>query len=133
MIGIRPATAEDCQHLAECLALDEWHKTETPEQWTQCQGGLITFFDEKGPIFHMAFEDELEETLRVHCQFDPRERRRTALGLLDAFNKVTATAKQSGKKRIVFKSESPKLIAFLERLGFAPCLGTDDFELKFEE
>ena len=81
----------------------------------------------------MAFEDEPEQTLRVHCQFDPRERRRTALGLLEAFKQVMDTAKKAGKKRIVFKSEAPKLIAFLGRLGFAACPGKDDFEIKFDQ
>lgn len=127
MLTLRPASTDDLEHLRICLSLDTWHAGETYEQWADCKGGLTTFADDAGPIFHMAFEEE-EKTLRVHCQFDPRERLRTAKGLRFAFERVTNLARKTGIEKIVFKSESPNLIGFFEKLGFEK--EGDDYALQ---
>lgn len=117
-VYLRAPTPSDIEHLRECLSLDIWHVGQTEEQWINCAGGLTTFYDHKGPIFHMAFENEPEHTLRVHCQFDLREKRRTAVGLVRAFQQITALAAKNLYDQIKFNSDSPTLVAFFDRLGF---------------
>lgn len=65
------------------------------------------------------------DALRIHCQFDPKEKRRTAVALYDAFEKVTSLAASNGYSKIVFESISPTLIGFFTRLGFQKSNGDD--------
>ena len=132
MIGLRESTQADRRHLAECLSLDAWHSGQTPEQWAAC--GTVTLYDDAGPLFHLAFEDEPDSTVRIHIQFDERvPKRRVVAGLLDAYQKITALLARQGKRSIVFRSVSPDLIRFFGRLGFEPLGEKDDFILRMVE
>ena len=128
MIGLRPATESDKLHLVTCFSLDMWHAKEKVENWLNSD--LTTFFDERGPIFHMAFTPE-GKSLRMHSQFDPREKYRTSKGIIDALAKIKELAWHCGYTQLVLWSESPSLVAFMEQLGFEK-LG-EDYVLKLEE
>ena len=132
-IAVRRLTEEDTNHLREAISIDVWHTGQLPEDWIEAREKILTFFDEEGPIFHMGWELEPEKTVRVFCQFDLRvNKARVARALLLAFDMTVEQAKSNGIKRIVFKSESPKLIAFLERQGFTSA-GNGDYEFKVGE
>jgi hypothetical protein len=119
-LQIRPSTLEDVKHLSECLAKDPWHSTQTVEQWAS--SNPVTYLDNEGPVFHVVFEDTkdpLGGKLRLHIQFDPDQRRRNALALIEGFPKVKQTAKDAGFTCIEFDSTSPKLVAFCTKyFGF---------------
>lgn len=115
MIGLRSTNLQDTLHLAECLELDEWHKNEILETWLK--RNLTTFYDEKGPIFHMCFTQE-GKTLRLHAQFDPREKMRTARGIIFALEQIRRVGMGQGLERLVLWTESPGLARFMGRLGF---------------
>ena len=116
-LKLRPSTAKDIQHLAECLRLDPWHSKEKLEDWVNVCGGLSTVYDVGGPVFHLAFTEE-GRTLRLHAQFDPRSSKvRTAHGVIAALGWIGLTA--AGKfDRLAFWSESPSMVAFMKELGF---------------
>jgi hypothetical protein len=117
MLGTRKSTEADKQHLVECHLLDEWHQDDAPvNDWLNAT--LTTFYDSRGPIFHMAFADDKDQTLRMHAQFDPRERHRTARAIPAALGYITELALTTGYQKLALWSKSPKLIAFMQRLGF---------------
>jgi hypothetical protein len=115
-------------HLADSLANDLWHEGQSAEQWQHAAGGLTTFYDEKGPLFHFAFDYEPDGTLRCYAQFGNAEKLRITRGLVDALDKIENVARMNGLKRIVFSSHSPRLVKFFERLGFME--NGDDLEIK---
>lgn len=115
MIGLRSATAEDKLHLQKCFSLDEWHAKEHVENWLAAD--VTTFFDERGALLHMAFAME-GETLRLHAQFDPLAKMRTARGVPEVLKIIKCVAGQNGYTRLAFWSMSPSLIGFMARLGF---------------
>jgi hypothetical protein len=116
MIGLRPATEEDKLHLAKCFSLDEWHQKEQIENWLEAE--LTTFFDERGVLLHMCFTDE-RPTLRLHAQFDPLAKFRTARAIPQVLEIIQSVAVQNGYTALSFWSESPSLIAILEKLRFS--------------
>lgn len=115
MIGLRPATEADRLHLAKLLSLDQWHQRENVEDWLSVE--ITTFLDAHGPIFFMAFTEE-GKTLRMHSQFNAMEKYRTAKAIPDALEIIANVARENGYTRLVFWSESPSMIAFMEKLKF---------------
>lgn len=115
-LKIRPSTDKDIQHLGECLRLDPWHSREKLESWVNASGGLSTVYDETGAIFHLAFTEE-GRTLRLHAQFDYRQKFKTAHGIIVALGWIGLTA-QGKFDRLALWSESPDMLEFMKRLGF---------------
>lgn len=115
MIGLRPATEEDKLHLAKLFSLDQWHVKEHVEDWLSVE--ITTFFDAQGPVFFMAFTDE-GKTLRLHSQFNVMEKYRTAKAIPVVLEIIKGVALENGYTRLVFWSESPSMIAFMEKLKF---------------
>jgi hypothetical protein len=115
LIGLRSTTEEDRLHLAKCFSVDEWHQKESVENWLG--SSLTTFFDERGALLHMCFTEE-GKTLRLHSQFDPLAKLRTARAIPQVLEMIKAIAKESGYTELRFWSESPSLIALLEKLRF---------------
>jgi hypothetical protein len=115
MIGLRPATEEDKLHLAKMFSRDQWHVKEHVEDWLSVE--ITTFFDAQGPVFFMAFTDE-GKTLRLHSQFNVMEKYRTAKAIPQVLDIIKGVALENGYTRLVFWSESPSMIAFMEKLKF---------------
>lgn len=115
MIGLRAATEADKLHLAKCFSLDEWHRREHIENWMATD--ITTFFDEQGALLHMAFNQE-GLALRMHAQFDPMAKTRTAKAIPKVLAVIAELAITQGIDRLVFYSESPRLISYMQRLGF---------------
>jgi hypothetical protein len=128
MIGLRPATEADKVHLQGLFSLDEWHKREQIENWLS-RKDVITFFDATGPIFYMCFTDE-RPILRLHAQFNCAEQYRTAKAIPTVLQIIKFTARQNGYTQLVLWSESPSLIALMERLGFKK--SGEDYVLALE-
>jgi len=127
MIGLRAATDSDKLHMAKCFSLDSWHQKEHIESWLNSH--LTTFYDEQGPILHMAFTDE-GATIRLHAQFDPLAKRRTARAIPQVLEMIKRVARENGYTSLALWSESPSLIAFMERLGFKK--SGEDYSLALE-
>jgi hypothetical protein len=124
-LELRPTSNEDLKHLETCLAKDPFHGGQTVENWKGNTGELITFYDEKGPIFHT----KMERVLRVHIQFDGSETRRNAITLSEGFKWLKETARKQGFTEIVFESVNPPLIEFCKKhFGFLPA--SNDFSVK---
>jgi hypothetical protein len=115
MIGLRPATEADRLHLAKCFGLDQWHAKEHIEDWLSVE--LTTFFDAHGALLHMCFTEE-GKSLRLHSQFDPMAKFRTARAIPEVLQIIANVARENGYTRLVFWSESPSMIAFMEKLKF---------------
>jgi hypothetical protein len=115
-LKLRPSTDKDIKHLAECLRRDPWHRKEKLEDWVNVTGGLSTVYDHEGAIFHLAFTEE-GRTLRLHAQFDPRQKFKTAHGIVVALGWIGLTAQGKFDKLAIW-SESPDMVEFMRRLGF---------------
>jgi hypothetical protein len=116
-LQLRPPTEEDFKNLGECLARDQYHSAQTVEQWKNSKAELITFYDEKGPIFHIA----LERVLRVHFQHDQTrdlETRKKAMS--EAIEWLKGHSREAGFVEIIFESTIKPLIKFFSQFGFKP-------------
>jgi len=119
MVRVRPPTATDLFHLQRCHEQDEWHRDDaTFEQWITAPGGITTFYDDAGPIFHMAFFLE-GKTLRLHAQFDSHGGKfRTARTIIVALDRIERLARENGTQRLAIWTKSPGLEKFMTGLGF---------------
>lgn len=127
MIGLRAATDADKLHLAKCFSLDEWHRREHIENWMATD--ITTFYDERGPVFHMAFNSE-GKSVRLHAQFNPLEKYRTAKAIPRVLEILKDVAVSGGYDTLCLWSASPGLISLLERLGFKK--SGEDYVLTLE-
>src|ERR1700761_9194968 len=103
----RRATETDKPTLARWIQNDEDHRGRVsadffidPEQ--ECS----ILHDEHGPIMGVR----IERVLRVHIQFDPTERIRSAKALAAVFPWVQKKAKEAGFREMIFESISKPLI-----------------------
>lgn len=111
-LNLRPTSPEDLEHLAECIELDEHHRGLDAEKWSEPLTETMTFYDEKGTLFHLR----LSRAMRVDVQFDPRvPRKRTALALAKAFAFVKGEARKSGFREMIFESKHQPLIDFFKK------------------
>lgn len=103
--------------LEKLIAIDSDHANKsTVDFWTQEVPGKVQSFaveDTKGPIFYVKSEN----LARLHMQFDPREKFRTAKALAWFIPNIQASLKGS-YRQIIFESTSEDLIRFAERFGY---------------
>ena len=118
MLKYRKVTANDRSQLEKWIASDPEHRDKTsPEFWLPEEGDGTNRFaieDDHGTVFYVRAEN----VLRLHIQFAPDERKRTAKAI-DEFTKlISSGARQKKYKQLIFDSVFEPLIKFLERRGF---------------
>lgn len=118
MLTRREVSTADRDQIAEWISQDSDHKDRgdanfwLPENEKDDQ--CFAMEDEHGTIFYVR----LEKVLRLHVQFAPKERQRTAAAI-DEFTKQIATAaKATGYAQLIFDSVFAPLIRFLHKRGF---------------
>lgn len=123
----RNITQEDKPRLAEMIAADDHHReTTTPEFFFESGTKCLVY--ESDDTEHQMFI-RFSNCLRLDIQFDNEDRRFNARTILTNFPRIVAWAKQKGFTEIVFSSDSPDLIAFLQKkFGIDP-IG-NEFRLK---
>lgn len=131
MIKLTPSTKDDIEQLTEWIEHDPYHKDCLNPEWWLTGNGMLSFVvqDDKGPTMYVRTEID-RVALRVHIQFAPESevsRQRVITSLVEGFPLVAKFGKDSGCVRMVYKSTSPGLIAFLQKqLSFVPA-GDDDY------
>ncbi len=89
--------------------------------------------DVKGPIMYFKLEPIDADTVRMHIQFDNREHRRNAVGLIKGFPAVAAAIRGANLRYLIFDSVSEPLIRFCQkRFGFVRIADTDDYLLDLK-
>lgn len=130
------STASDIPQLIDWISADPFHHNMNPEWWLTGGECLLAFvvMDDAGPTMYVRLDEE-GDLVRVHVQFGPEDevsKKRVAASLKDGFVRVADFVKTSQKKGLVFESESPLLILFLEKMGFKSVGGTD-YKFMFQE
>lgn len=113
---VRNITAEDTSSLAELLSKDEHHKDTTTDFFFQ--EGTKSMICESNDKKHMMCV-RCSNSLRLDIQFDNNDKLFNAKTIIEVFPKLCAWAKSKGFTEVVFCSNSPELIAFLnKKFGF---------------
>jgi hypothetical protein len=94
----------------------------------------MMFEDDKGPVFAVRLDPEMNGSVRIHIQFDSGQMVRTARMLKQGFPIVRDRVQQSSARRMVFDSVAESLVDFCKyRFGFSEVEGTQDLELVLQE
>lgn len=129
-----PSVTSDIPQLIDWIAADPFHHNMNPEWWLTGNDCITAFvvIDNEGPTMYARLDEEGDRA-RIHVQFAPESevsKRRTVAGLIFGLEGIKRMA--SGKRAIVFESESPLLILFLEKIGFKSAGGID-YEVEIQE
>jgi hypothetical protein len=117
-VEIRKPTPDDLARFKECLALDEAHAGQDPDEWTAAPGEFMVFYDEQGRRVWCR----VERVLRVSMQHE--KSKRTALIINQGLRWVIGQARKAGYSEVLFESRAPRLIQFLQKLfGVKPVEG----------
>lgn len=135
---LKPTTTDDLERISQWIQADLWHK-DNPEiaERLLTGNGLLSFqlVDDEGPICYARLDAE-GDLVRFATQFGPEEqvsKRRLVTGLLQAgIPAIIKFAKERNFKGLIFRSESPTLIAFMKKQKFESA-GEDNYQLIFEE
>lgn len=124
---------EDLPRLAEWIAVDQWHSG-GPAPWWIHPDSLVTarLEDAEGPVMYIRIVRD-GERVRLNTQFAPESevsKKRVAMAITDAFPRIAEVMRHQDATGIVFSSESPLLIGFMERHGFKS-IGNTDFLFRF--
>jgi hypothetical protein len=135
MIRFHPSNESDIDRIQEWTNLDTYHKGQNNPSWWLTGNGLLSFclFDEQGPVFYVRLDDG--DLIRLSVQFAPLSvvpKKRLVRAMIQTLPKLINVAKSYGKKGMIFSSESPSLILFMQRAGFR-CSDDGDFVLPFGE
>lgn len=117
MIQYRNTTETDRTQLENWISKDPDHAGRcTPDFWLPGEDKVRQFVvqDSCGDIFYVRAEN----ILRLHIQFAPGERARTAAAISEFTPVIAAGAKQWKYKQLIFESVFKPLIRFLEKRGF---------------
>jgi hypothetical protein len=117
MLKSRSVTEKDRTKLEEWIAADPDHREKSkPDFWIAHEDGVRQFAiqDEHGDIFFVRCEN----LLRLHIQFAPNQRIRTAKAIDEFTPLIAAGAKKERYKQLIFESVFEPLIRFLEKRGF---------------
>jgi hypothetical protein len=139
MYKFEPVVSEDLPTIADWASkdIDVEHSKIEPSWWlTAALGSLLSFriVDDIGPVCFVRFEDETP-LVRFHTQFASPEivpKARLVPGMLAAFKVFFPHFQKEGFTGAVFMTTFPDLAAFMQRNGFSPVLGTNDFKLFFQ-
>lgn len=131
-------TQDNLPQIKEWIAADPWHKDNPAiADLLLTGGGLLSFHlaDDEGPICYTRLDAE-GDMVRFATQFGPEEqvsKRRLVTGLLQVgIPAIIKFAKERNFKGLIFRSESPTLIAFMKKQKFESA-GEDNYQLIFEE
>lgn len=121
MITFNPSTEADIPRIKEWASADIYHKDQNLPEWWVTGNGLLAFVlhDEKGPVFYVRLDDG--EYARLSVQFAPVEivpKRRLVRTMIQCLPRLIEITKRHGNKGLIFDSESPSLISFMEKFGF---------------
>ena len=108
---IRTIEDTDLPLIQEFTKADPWHKDKG--NW---QNDGLAIEDDKGVIFFIFFE----QVARVHIQFGSAERERVREALGESFEKITKVLKKNGVAELIYQSENPSLVNFVQRYGYQP-------------
>jgi len=120
MIKSRKTSDSDASQIAAWIAADPQDSGATkadfflPSENTVAKNFLYAIEDEQGPIFYVRGEN----VLRLHIQFAPNERRRTAAAVAEFAETMAQGAKKLGYSELIFESVYRPLINFLHKRGF---------------
>lgn len=121
-----PSTEQDITTLTQWIQNDPYHKDYLDPLWwlTGADGTLLAFCltDDQGAICFVRLDEKNDNTIRLHCQFAPRDqvsKIRLLKGMLKCIPVVQSFCRNEGASGIVFQSVNPLLIDFMKRkFGF---------------
>lgn len=117
MLKTRSVGEQDRNKLEEWIAADPDHVGKTsPDFWLRPESHVRQFVmqDSCGDIFFVRAEN----ILRLHIQFAPGQRVRTAKAIDEFTPLIAVGAKKEHYKQLIFESVFKPLIGFLEKRGF---------------
>jgi hypothetical protein len=138
MIKVKETTPQDVKQIREWIAADPFHAGD--ERWSQPElmmtgHGMLSCCvqDDMGPVFYMKLQED-GDYVRVIVQFGPEtavSKRRVIKALVYmAIPIMKGFAEGSEKRGVVFESYSPELIRFMDKQGFKPVEGSNDFRYE---
>jgi hypothetical protein len=117
MIKYRDTTPSDKAQIQDWISKDPDHTGRCePEFWLPGEEKVRQFVvqDSCGDIFYVRAEN----ILRLHIQFAPDQRVRTARAISEFTPLIASGAKKEKYKQLIFESVFQPLIQFLEKRGF---------------
>lgn len=121
MIKSRKTSNQDASLIKDWISCDPNHNGVTevsfflpPEKPSDAKVLLYTVEDEQGPIFFVRGEN----CLRLHIQFAPNQKKRTARAISEFASTIAQGAKKLGYSELIFESVFRPLIRFLHKRGF---------------
>lgn len=112
---IRPLTTEDKPLIEQWIAGEPQHADNTFEFYSDPKARTVIYEQEAGPVFAVRYSS----ALRVDIEFNPEASREDIRATFqEGFPDVVRQAREQGFSELIFESESPKLIAFCETLGY---------------
>lgn len=119
MIRFRRTVPEDMLTISAWISQDEEHQGIDPMFFATTTPGVSCYAVEADGQDVMFVRQEREgETIILHIQFSPFDRRRIAAALREGYPLVAADAKERGFKRVRFESKSKALVRTMLDLGF---------------
>jgi hypothetical protein len=114
VITSRPLQPEDTETLQKALDQNEFHPGQKTEYYTNV-GVTDVYEDSQGPIGFLRYT----KTLRLCTVWvDNNDRQRNGASVIQAIKDAVEKAKANGYSDILFSTNSAKLKAFSETLGF---------------
>lgn len=116
---LQPARAEDHAELLRAwIAADPDHAGRTTAAaWLAEKKGVqnLLVVDREGALLFLRCSN----AMRLDMQFAPDARMRTARALQTGLPWLADTFRGQGYRELIYESRSPRLVRFLERIGFA--------------
>ncbi len=106
--------------LARWIDADVYHAGQNAEDWLRERPGVenMLVLDRKGPLFFLRCSN----VMRTDIQFAPGESRelrvRIGMALKSGLPWLANESRKRGFREMIFESSSPKLVQFLETMGF---------------
>src|ERR1700677_4187886 len=112
---IRNLVPQDRPQIEKWVAAEPTHQNNTWDWYDEAGTKTVVFEDDAGGVLVAKFTPCLKIDVDFAGDAEPP---RIARALSEALSEMGEQAKQQGFKQVSFDSQSPKLIAFCERLGF---------------
>ena len=117
MLRYREVSETDRSQISDWIAADEDHRNKCDADfWLAKEPGVKLFAveDSCGTIFYVRGES----LLRLHIQFAPDQKVRTAKAIDEFTELISAGAKKQNYKQLIFESTVAPLVRFLNKRGF---------------
>ncbi|HEV1286545.1 MAG TPA: hypothetical protein VNU44_14585 [Bryobacteraceae bacterium] len=109
--------SDDAELLARWIAADPDHAGRvSATEWLAKRKGVqnLLAIDGDGPLLFL----HCSNAMRLDIQFAPDSELRTARALLSGLPFLVKTFGAQGYRELIYESRSPRLVKFLERIGF---------------